>query len=103
PFPTPLDDCDRALNWARESFQDDGGSRPQFVLAGSSSGGNLAAALAIRSRDRQDADIDLQLLIYPALDARASSDSYADNAEGAFLSAAQMRWYWNQYASVASL
>lgn len=67
PFPTPLDDCEDALDWMLAS-------RPapsELFLGGDSAGGNLAAALALRLRDR-GTRVAGQLLIYPALDMTAS-------------------------------
>jgi acetyl esterase len=37
------------------------------------------------------------LLVYPALERSFDTESYRDNAEGYFLTALQMRWYWDQY------
>src|SRR5579863_3435506 len=46
PYPQPVDDCWAALEWTAHNFP--GG----LVVAGESAGGNLAAACAIRARDR---------------------------------------------------
>lgn len=49
PFPIPFNDCWDVLRWAMESTESLGGDRKQLYLAGSSAGGNLAAALAMQA------------------------------------------------------
>lgn len=100
PYPMPLDDCDRALQWARSVARGRFGADPaRLAVIGASSGGNLAAALALRARDRGVAEIALQVLLYPALDARMAADSYGPDVNGRdyFISAEHMRWYWDLY------
>lgn len=105
PYPAPLDDCDRALQWARSVARERFGADPaRLAVIGASSGGNLAAALALRARDRAPSDgtageIALQVLIYPALDAQMATESYDPHVNGRdyFISAQHMRWYWDLY------
>jgi acetyl esterase len=67
PFPGPLHDCEDALDWLLSQ----GWDVERLVVAGDSAGGNLAAALALRLRDR-GTPLAGQLLIYPALDLTVS-------------------------------
>lgn len=91
-FPAAEDDVYAVLRWAA-------GARPggRLVLAGDSSGGNLAAATALRARDRGGPPVAGQLLLYPALDHRLDGESARDFAEGYFHTTAHMRWYWQRY------
>jgi acetyl esterase len=59
-YPVATDDAWNATLWASDHFG-------QVAVAGDSSGGNLAAAVALRARDRR-LSLALQLLIYPVLD-----------------------------------
>lgn len=69
PFPAPLDDCHAAFDW----LLDQPGVDPSRVaIGGASAGGGLAAALAIRLRDRGAVTPVLQLLSYPMLDNRTA-------------------------------
>ncbi|WP_457966936.1 alpha/beta hydrolase [Arthrobacter sp. D1-29] len=100
PYPGPLDDCDRALQWTRSVAGSLFGADPsRIAVVGASSGGNLAAALAMRARDRRLNEIDLQVLLYPALDSQMSSESYEPEVNGRdyFINANHMRWYWDLY------
>lgn len=71
PFPAALDDCYEALRWLAD---DEHGTGP-LVVGGASSGGGLAAGLAIWARDRGEVSVDAQLLIYPMLDDRGVTAS----------------------------
>ena len=62
-------------------------------IAGDSAGGNLAAVVARKLRDR----FKLQLLVYPVTDAGVNTPSYAEFDEGHGLTAAAMRRFWGLY------
>lgn len=81
-----------ALGWVADRCP----GRP-LVVAGDSSGGNLAAAAALRARDGAGPALAGQLLVHPALDHRLEGRSARDFAEGYFHTTAHMRWYWRQY------
>ena len=100
-YPAALDDVDAAWHWCREEARALHVDANRMAVAGDSSGGNLAAALTLRLRTRREAQPLLQLLFYPALDARAASPSYDEFATGHNLTAAMMRWYWKVYAADA--
>ena len=96
-YPAALDDVEAAWHWARANAVQLGADGARFVVAGDSSGGNLAAALTLRLRARRAALPDLQLLLYPALDATCSRASYREFAAGYSLTGPQMAWYWDAY------
>lgn len=100
-FPAALDDFEAAWRWARAQALALGADGARFAVAGDSSGGNLAAALSLRLRAARLAQPELQLLLYPALDARCSRASYREFDAGYNLTAAQMAWYWNLYRAGA--
>ena len=68
-FPGPLHDCEDAVDWVLEQ----GWDASRLVVGGDSAGGNLAAALALRLRDR-GTPLAGQLLVYPAVDMTSSSE-----------------------------
>jgi acetyl esterase len=102
PYPAALDDVEAAWHWCIEEARALHVDLARTAVAGDSSGGNLAAALALRVARRREARPTLQLLLYPALDASAALPSYERHAEGFNLTAAMMRWYWREYAREAS-
>ncbi len=97
PFPVPLDDCWSVLRWAHGHLGDRGWDGSRLAVGGTSSGGNLSAAVAQRARD-EGLPVNLQLLLYPALDSTMATSSWHQFADGYFLTAAQMAWYWRQYS-----
>ena len=100
PYPQPLEDVLSAVRWVAAAADELGVDGGRVAVGGDSAGGNLAAAAALAARDTGPA-LAAQLLVYPAVDIRASAPSYAQNADGYFLSATDMRWYWRQYAGDA--
>lgn len=95
PFPTALVDSLSATRWAHAHADELGCDADRLAIGGDSAGGNLAAVVA------QLAPVPLryQLLVYPVTDARMSHPSYAENAEGYFLTASSMRWFLDHYLS----
>ena len=67
-FPVPLDDCYAALRWAVANAGRLGIDAGNVSIGGSSAGGNLAAAVALRCRDEGGPQLRFQLLEVPALD-----------------------------------
>ncbi len=97
PFPAGFEDCDAALLWVAAAGRGSGLDGSRIAVTGESSGGNLAAALAIRARDRGGPAIHLQVLNYPALGTDFETRSYRENAAAPILSGAEMRYFWRAY------
>ena len=98
-YPVPLDDCWAATKYAMTHADELGIDPKRLAVGGDSAGGNLAAAVCLRARDREPLPnpLDFQLLIYPVADAACDTGSYRDFAEGFGLSAVTMRYCWNCY------
>jgi acetyl esterase len=65
PFPTAVDDCYAALEWVAANADELAGNANRIAVVGDSAGANLAAVLALLSRDRQGPAIAFQALVYP--------------------------------------
>ncbi|WP_254538073.1 alpha/beta hydrolase [Halomarina litorea] len=114
PFPAAVDDAYAALEWTAANAPSLGGDPTRIGVAGTSAGGNLAAAMALRVRtvngeaswtgcrregsNRPTSTVDLayQLLLYPITDHAFDRPSY-EECEGHLLSSADMEWFWTQY------
>jgi acetyl esterase len=96
-YPAALDDFATAWRWVRERARELGADGSRFAVAGDSSGGNLAAGLTLRLARAHASQPDLQVLLYPALDAGCTGASYREFATDYNLTATQMAWYWNAY------
>jgi len=95
PFPEPLEDCLTAVKWARENAASFGCDASRMVVCGDSAGGNLSTLVAQHS----GVEFKMQLLVYPATDARCVTESYRKNSEGFLLTAAAMAWFYGHYLS----
>ena len=100
-FPTTLDDCWDALQWCITHANDLRVDPLRTTVAGDSSGGNLAAAVALLARDV--VPLLAQVLIYPCLDPSLTTASSYTYATGYGLERSAMEWYWQQYVQDHSL
>ena len=98
PFPGGYEDCLAATLWAVEHAEELGGDPTRVAVAGDSAGGNLSAAVTLGARE-QGVGLAAQLLLYPAVDFIESEEhpSRVENAEGYFLTEADMRWFGDHY------
>ena len=69
-FPGALEDCYAALTWFHGKAAELGVDPQRIGVSGMSAGGGLAAALALYVRDRREALLAFQHLIYPMIDDR---------------------------------
>jgi acetyl esterase/lipase len=70
----------------------------RMAVAGDSVGGCMTAALTLMARDRGDIRFVHQSLYYPVTDAGMDTGSYEQFAEGYYLTAKAMAWFWDAYA-----
>ncbi|WP_055525786.1 alpha/beta hydrolase [Streptomyces graminilatus] len=75
PYPAQIDDVYAGLLWTAEHAQELGADPERIVIAGSSAGGGLSAALALLLRDREGPRPVGQLLMCPMLDDRNDTPS----------------------------
>ncbi|MES2488147.1 MAG: alpha/beta hydrolase [Pseudomonadota bacterium] len=76
PFPGGLEDCDDAIQWLASDTTLGPMPSAGIAIIGESAGGNLAAAVTILCARRGHPFITHQTLIYPALDATLSGESW---------------------------
>src|SRR3954452_21523568 len=69
----------------------------RIAVAGDSVGGNMTAALALMAVERGDVRFVHQSMYYPVTDAAMDTGSYEQFAEGYFLTAKMMAWFWDAY------
>ncbi|GAA2206637.1 hypothetical protein GCM10009850_020950 [Nonomuraea monospora] len=99
-YPAGLQDCYAVVRWAAENgdrLQWDGGN---LAVAGDSSGGNFAAAVAALAHDDGFGRITHQILFYPSVDLDFDTGRYAslrDNAEGYGLETVALKPYNSFY------
>ena len=98
PFPAAVEDCAAALNWLAAQASKVGVDRDRIAVGGDSAGGNLAAVLALTSRDGAVPRVMYQLLLYPAVDLAITGESYGDKpTDGMTITPATMRYFLDHY------
>ncbi len=96
-FPTALEDCYQATCWIKENAESLNGDPDRIAIGGDSAGGNMAAVISQRARKSGHLKIVSQILIYPATQIDANSQSYRDYGEGYFLGTTDMDWFMSHY------
>lgn len=86
PFPAAFDDCWAVLN-----------QLGTCIVAGDSAGGNMAAALCLKSRDVGGPKITAQILIYPGLGGDMATGSYITQAHAPGLTTKDVIFYRDTY------
>ncbi|MCY3645721.1 MAG: alpha/beta hydrolase [Chloroflexi bacterium] len=97
-YPVAVDDSWAALEWVGEHLAEIAAPGVPLFVAGDSAGGNLAAVMALRARDRGGPPIASQILIYPVTDANFWRPSYTDPENQLLLTREAMVWFWDHYA-----
>lgn len=97
-YPAPLNDGDAAAQWTFANAREINVDPNCIGIAGESSGGNIAASLAVRARDRGSPRFAFQLLFAPLTDATLSRPSINEFEDGYVLTKRQLVWAYEQYA-----
>lgn len=99
-WPAAPEDCEAATRWIATSPAELGLNITGLTLSGDSAGGNLTIIVAMALRDSPAAvPVIAQLPIYPATDLGSNHPSYAQFADGFFLTREGMDWFEQCYAA----
>jgi len=96
-YPVAIEQAYATARWIVGHGADEGIDASRLAVAGDSVGGNMAAAVAIMAKQRGDVTFCHQSLYYPVTDAAQDTASYAEFADGPFLRAKSMAWFWDAY------
>ena len=96
-YPVAIEQAYATARWITESGAEKGLDATRLAVAGDSVGGNMTAAVAILAKERGDVSFVHQSLYYPVTDAAQDTDSYREFADGPFLTATGMAWFWDCY------
>jgi acetyl esterase/lipase len=100
-FPAALDDAYAVLTWTAEHAAGFGIDPERIAVGGHSAGGGLAAAMALRARDRQGPPIRFQLLNQPGLDDRQETWSQRNFTDTPWMNRAKIAASWRHYLGSA--
>ena len=100
-FPTGFNDCYDVCRYVYRAANINGISSHDVILMGDSSGGNLAAAVALKAKRRGHFKVRRQVLIYPAVSCEYGEDSpypsVHEKGKGYILTAERLRGYLELY------
>ncbi len=96
-FPAAVDDCYAATCWVFENAATLGCDAARLAVGGDSAGGNLAAVVTQIAKRENGPKIAFQLLIYPATDMSASSESHKRLSQGYRLTGDLIKWFTDNY------
>jgi acetyl esterase/lipase len=98
-YPVAIEQAYATARWISEKGAGEGLDASRLAVAGDSVGGNMTAALTLMAKRRGDVTFVHQSLYYPVTDAGQDTDSYREFADGPFLSAKGMAWFWDCYTT----
>ena len=87
PYPAGVNDCYSTLQWVSKNLDYISSDSAKIAVIGESAGGNLAAVMALMSRDKKGPQIACQILLYPATnfsDTLYASRKYFSGMEGPY-------------------
>ena len=96
-YPVAIEQGYATAQWVVRNGSDNGLDPYRMAVAGESVGGCMTAALALMAKERGDVRFVQQSMWYPVTDAAMDTDSYEEFAEGYFLTAKGMAWFWDAY------
>jgi acetyl esterase/lipase len=96
-YPVAIEQGYATARWIVREGAAHGLDADRMAVAGDSVGGGMTAALALMAGDRGDVRFVHQSMYYPVTDAAMDTGSYAQFAEGYFLTAKSMAWFWDCY------
>jgi acetyl esterase/lipase len=96
-YPVAIEQGYAAAQWLRDQGARHQLDTDRMAVAGDSVGGCMTAALALMAKERGDVRFVQQSMYYPVTDAAMDTESYEQFAEGYFLAAKGMAWFWDAY------
>ena len=96
-YPVAIEQGYATAQWIVREGAAHGLDPKRMAIAGDSVGGGMTAAIALMAQDRGDVRFVHQSMYYPVTDAAMDTDSYAQFAEGYFLTVKSMAWFWDCY------
>ena len=96
-YPVAIEQAYATAQWITAHGADEGLDASRLAVAGDSVGGNMTAAVAIMAKQRGDVTFRHQSMYYPVTDAAMDTASYKEFAQGPFLLAKSMAWFWDAY------
>lgn len=96
-FPVAVEEGFTALKYIAQHAESLNLDSSCIAVAGDSVGGNMVIALTMLAKKWEGPQIACQLLFYPVTSSAMNTPSYAQFADGPWLTKPAMEWFWNAY------
>jgi acetyl esterase len=96
-YPVAIEEDYAVTKYVAEHADEFGADAQRLAIAGDSVGGNMTAVVSLLAKERSGPAIKAQLLFYPVTDASMNDKSYKEFADGPWLAAKGMAWFWDAY------
>jgi acetyl esterase len=96
-YPIAIEQGYATAQWIAREGAANGLDPERIAVAGDSVGGGMTAALALIAGERGDVRFVQHSMYYPVTDCAMDTGSYQQFAEGYFLAAKGMAWFWDAY------
>jgi acetyl esterase/lipase len=101
-YPVAIEQGYATARWIAADGVNHGLDASRIAIAGDSVGGCMTAAITLMAKERGDVTFLHQSMYYPVTDAEMDTESYKQLAEGYYLTAKAMAWFWDCYAPDAA-
>jgi acetyl esterase/lipase len=101
-YPVAIEQAYATAQWVTKNGGAEGLDASRMAVAGDSVGGDMTAAVAIMAKQRGDVHFVQQSMYYPVTDAGQDTASYREFADGPYLTAKAMAWFWDAYIPTES-
>lgn len=98
-YPWAINEAYAATRWVAEHGAEIGVDGKRLAVAGNSVGGNMAAVVALKAKEKGTPALRSQVLFWPVTNAAFENASYNEFAEGHFLTKSMMKWFWDAYTT----
>jgi acetyl esterase len=96
-YPIPLEDSFQAYKWILENGKNFGIDPSKIGVGGDSAGGNLAAAVVLKSFHEKQKIPYLSILLYPMCDSSYDYPSMEEFSDSFLLTRASIHWFLDNY------
>ena len=102
-YPQQINEAYLVLNYIYNNSDELNIDKNKIAIMGDSAGGNMAAAITLKTKEEKGPNIKFQLLLYPVTNADMDTDSYENFSDGPWLTKKAMEYFWDAYVPNVSL
>ncbi|MEH1973171.1 MAG: alpha/beta hydrolase [Nostoc sp.] len=96
-YPQAINEIYAATKWVAEHGEEIGVDGKNLAVVGNSVGGNMTTVTALKAKEKGEAHIKLQILMWPIVDADFETNSYHQFGDQRFLTVPTMKWMYDMY------